>query len=45
MIVPVGAKIANAPSSLPEEKSAQFRHKFLRVAPSIDGTKLVDELL
>jgi EmrB/QacA subfamily drug resistance transporter len=35
MIVPVGAKIANAPSSLPEEKSVQFRHAFLRVAPSM----------
>jgi hypothetical protein len=35
MIVAVDAKIANAPSSLPEEKSVQFRHAFLRVAPSM----------
>jgi hypothetical protein len=35
IIVAVDAKIANAPSSLPEEKSVQFRHAFLRVAPSM----------
>ncbi len=35
MIVPVGAKIANVPSPLPEEKSVQFRHAFLCVAPSM----------
>jgi hypothetical protein len=35
MIVAVDAKIANAPCSLPEEKSVQFRHAFLRVAPSM----------
>jgi hypothetical protein len=35
MIVAVDAKIANAPSSLPEKKSVQFRHAFLRMAPSM----------
>src|ERR1700740_2001041 len=35
MIVSVGAKIANVPSSLPEEKRAQFRSAFFHVAPSM----------
>jgi MFS family permease len=35
MIEVVDAKIANAPSSPPEEKNVQFRHAFLRVAPSM----------
>ena len=35
MIVPVGGKIANASSSLPEEKREQFRSAFFQVAPSM----------
>ena len=35
MAVPVGAKIANGPSSAPEEKREQFRSAFLNVAPSM----------
>jgi EmrB/QacA subfamily drug resistance transporter len=35
MIVSVGAKIANVPSSLPEEKREQFRSAFFHVAPAM----------
>src|ERR1700756_2299474 len=35
MIVSVGAKIANVPSSLPEEKREQFRSAFFYVAPAM----------
>ena len=33
--MPVGAKIANGPSSVPEEKREQFRYAFFNVAPSM----------
>src|SRR5258708_23822409 len=35
MMVSVGAKIANVPTSLPEEKKEQFRSAFFHVAPSM----------
>src|SRR5258708_35456795 len=35
MMVSVGAKIANVPSSLPEEKREQFRSAFFHVAPAM----------